>query len=72
VVLLGHRGSPEQALAALLRVAERIVADRLTLRRGDSFALDAREALDVEEIAAPWDPREIALRLSPRPAGPRR
>jgi hypothetical protein len=65
LILYGNRTGPDGALATLLDVAGRVLQERLTLRRGDTFRTGGRETLLVEEIPAPWNTAETALQLTP-------
>jgi hypothetical protein len=72
LILFGHRAGPEEALTTLMSVAEQVLQGRLKLQRGDSLRTSDRQTLVVEEIPAPWNAEEMALRLTPRAATRRR
>jgi hypothetical protein len=64
LILVQGAASDEDVFDRLLRASELILHKRLNVRRGNRLELSATERLVAEEVPAPWNPKEMAIRLT--------
>jgi hypothetical protein len=63
VILAGEGRSDEMSLQLVSAVCDYILGHRLSLRDGDTLRMTETDVLKADEIQAPWDPKEVAIRL---------
>jgi hypothetical protein len=63
-LILEDDGRPdEMSLEMMSMVCEYVLAHRMSLRTGDTLRMTEKDVLKADEIAAPWNSKEVAIKL---------